>query len=264
MKLPTLFAGVCILAFTLLLSPFSSSAQTAPGASPAANTVLRGEVKGSQNNTYIKVPFQVPEGVKRVALEFHYTERQLHTALDLGLLDPVDLRCWSGGNKAVLTISLSDATPSCLPGPLPTGTWNVLIGVPNIRLGVTSRYTAEVYFTHTGLVADEPEMLRAPLREGPAWYRGDLHMHTAHSDGQCNNQTGAKVPCLVFLTVEAAARRGLDFIAITDHNATSQYDVMRDLQPYFDKVLLIRGPRSPRFRGKGRTRSDRGYGVDRC
>jgi hypothetical protein len=64
-------------------------------------------------------------------------------------------------------------------------------------------------------------------------------MHTAHSDGQCASQSGEKVPCPVFLTVEAAARRDLDFIAISDHNATSQYDAMRELQPYFDKVLLI-------------------------
>jgi hypothetical protein len=64
-------------------------------------------------------------------------------------------------------------------------------------------------------------------------------MHTAHSDGQCASQTGTKVPCPVFLTVEAAARRDLDFIAISDHNTTSQYDAMRELQPYFDKVLLI-------------------------
>ena len=74
-------------------------------------------------------------------------------------------------------------------------------------------------------------------------------MHTAHSDGQCASQSGQKVPCPVFLTVEAAVRRGLDFIAITDHNATSQYDAMRELQPYFDKVLLIPGREITTFDG---------------
>jgi hypothetical protein len=201
--------------------------------------VLQGSVQGTQNNSSIEAPFKVPDGVQRVTVTFHYTEREQHTALDLGLLDPAGLRCWSGGNKSTLTVGISDATPSCLPGPLPAGTWNVLIGVPNIRAGVTSHYTAEVYFTRSGLVSQEPEVLRAPLRQGPAWYRGDLHMHTAHSDGQCASQSGAKVPCPVFLTVEAAARRNLGFIAISDHNTTSQYDVMRELQPYFDKLLLI-------------------------
>jgi len=241
---------LCIL---LALFPLSSMAQTSPqtsqGAASPANVVLHGEVKGSQNHSYFEVPFHVPGGMQRVTLTFHYTGKEQHTALDLGLEDPAQLRCWSGGNKSVLTISIADATPSCLPGLIPAGTWKVLIGVPNIRSGVISHYTAEVYFTRTGLVADEPAVLRAPLRMGPAWYRGDLHMHTAHSDGQCPSQTGQKVPCPVFLTVEAAARRGLDFIAITDHNATSQYDVMRELQPYFDKVLLIPGREITTFQG---------------
>jgi hypothetical protein len=39
--------------------------------------------------------------------------------------------------------------------------------------------------------------------------------------------------------VEAAASRKLDFIAISDHNATSQYNDERELQPYFDRLLLI-------------------------
>jgi len=225
-------------------------AQEPRKASPAAaNLVLEGDVGGSQNHTYIEVPFRVPEGVQRVTLTFNYTEKDKHTALDLGLLDPVQLRCWSGGNKSLLTVGDSDATPSCMPGPIPQGEWNVLIGVPNIRPQVTSHYTAHVFFTRSGLVADEPVDLLTPLRSGPGWYRGDLHMHTAHSDGQCQNQTGKMAPCPVFFTVDAAARRGLDFIAITDHNATSQYDAMRELQPYFDKVLLIPGREVTTFQG---------------
>ncbi|MGH7690430.1 MAG: CehA/McbA family metallohydrolase, partial [Gemmatimonadaceae bacterium] len=227
-----------------------TSAQTAvQPAAPPPNVVLHGIVHGSQNHTYIEVPFRVPAGVHRVTLTFAYTERAQHTALDLGLLDPVELRCWSGGNKSVLTVALTDATPSCLPGAIPAGKWNVLIGVPNIRPQVTSHFTAEVWFTRTGLVADYPAVLREPLRSGPAWFRGDLHMHTAHSDGQCPNQTGKMVPCPVFVTVEAAARRGLDFIAITDHNAQSQYNSMRELQPYFDKLLLIPGREITTFYG---------------
>ncbi|HTB96852.1 MAG TPA: CehA/McbA family metallohydrolase [Terracidiphilus sp.] len=231
---------LCVAVVHLFLAGTHVLKAQAPAAS-APDIVLRGDVKGAQAQTYIEVPFQVPAGVQRVTLTFTYTEKQQHTALDLGLLDPTQLRCWSGGNKSMLTVGLSDATPSCLPGVLPAGTWNLLIGVPNIRAGVTSHYTAQVFFTRSGLVSDEPTALRAPLRVGPAWYRGDLHMHTAHSDGQCPSQTGKIVPCPVFFTVDAAARRGLDFIAVTDHNATSHYDDLRELQPYFDKVLLIPG-----------------------
>ena len=238
-------------AFLLLLFlPFHPALPQDSAHPPAVpDAVLHGEVRGAQNHTYIQVPFQVPAGVARVTVAFAYTGKEQHTALDLGLLDPRELRCWSGGNKSLLTIGLSDATPSCLPGLIPSGTWNLLLGVPNIRPAVTAHYTAQIFFTRTGLVAGEPAILNAPLRSGPAWYRGDLHLHTAHSDGQCPSQTGTMVPCPVFFTVQAAAQRGLDFIAITDHNATSQYDAMRELQPYFDKVLLIPGREITTFQG---------------
>ncbi|MGD0345668.1 MAG: CehA/McbA family metallohydrolase [Terracidiphilus sp.] len=226
-------------------------AQQAPSAADSSGTdfVLQGVVRGSENQSYVQVPFAVPVGTERVTITFAYTGKEQHTNLDLGLLDPAELRCWSGGNKPTLTVGLMDATPSCLPGAIPSGTWNVLIGVPNIRASVESHYTIHVFLTRSGAVAALPPVLREPLRAGPAWFRGDLHMHTAHSDGQCPSQTGKTVPCPLFFTVDAAARRGLDFIAITDHNASSQYDEMRELQPYFDKVLLIPGREITTFEG---------------
>lgn len=237
------------LAFCLCFTLLSAAQQTSTTSHVSADLTLQGDVDGSQNHSYVQVPFRVPEGVGRVTITFSYSEKDKHTALDLGLLDPSQLRCWSGGNKSMLTVGLSDATPSCLPGPIPTGEWRVLVGIPNIRPQVISHYLVQVFFAKSGLVADEPAELRAPLRAGPGWYRGDLHMHTAHSDGQCSSQSGRMVPCPVFFTVDAAARRGLDFIAITDHNATSHYDAMRELQPYFDKLLLIPGREITTFQG---------------
>ena len=243
-----------MLSVTLLVSccePLFSRPQRPDQSTAASNAglVLEGTIQGSENQSYVKVPFAVPAGAERVTITFEYTGKEQHTVLDLGLLDPQGLRCWSGGNKSLLTVGLSDATPSCLPGAIPPGTWNALIGVPNIRPSVASHYIVHVYLSFTGSVAGQPEILRQPLRPGPAWFRGDLHMHTGHSDGQCPSQTGKMVPCPVFFTVDQAARRGLDFIAITDHNASSQYDAMRELQPYFDKLLLIPGREITTFEG---------------
>ena len=245
------FAALFRVLLVFSLAAVSAFAQQAPPAADASGSdfVLHGVVRGSENQSYVQVPFAVPDGTERVTITFGYTEKEQHTALDLGLLDPAGLRCWSGGNKSTLTVGLSDATPSCLPGAIPSGTWNALIGVPNIRSGVESHYTIHVYLSRSGAVAELPPVLREPLRAGPAWFRGDLHMHTAHSDGQCPSQTGKMVPCPLFFTVDAAARRGLDFIAITDHNASSQYDAMRELQPYFDKLLLIPGREITTFQG---------------
>jgi hypothetical protein len=240
-----------VVSCLVLCASLAAQAQQPANSTPPALTelTLEGTVRGSQNQSYVNVPFPVPAGTERVTITFAYTGKEQHTNLDLGLLDPSVLRCWSGGNKSLLTVGLMDATPSCLPGAIPPGTWNVLIGVPNIRAGVESHYTIHVYLSSTGAVAAEPAALREPLRAGPAWFRGDLHMHTAHSDGQCPSQTGKMVPCPLFFTADAAARRGLDFIAITDHNASSQYNTMRELQPYFDNVLLIPGREITTFQG---------------
>lgn len=239
---------------SIFLALFCFAGAAAQNAVPAAQSpgsalVLEGVVRGNQNQSYIQVPFQVPDATERVTITFDYTGKEQHTALDLGLLDPAGLRCWSGGNKSTLAVGLMDATPSCLSGAIPAGTWNVLIGVPNIRANVESRYTIRVDLSRSGAVADLPPILREPLRAGPAWFRGDLHTHSAHSDGQCPSQSGKIVPCPVYFTADAAARRGLDFVAITDHNASSQYDAMRELQPYFDKLLLIPGREITTFQG---------------
>jgi hypothetical protein len=74
-------------------------------------------------------------------------------------------------------------------------------------------------------------------------------MHDAHSDGSCLSQSGKRVPCPLYKTVEEAVSHGLDFIAIIDHNTTSQYNDMRELQPYFDHLLLMPGREITTFQG---------------
>lgn len=213
---------------------------------PTPSLTLQGDITHAQNRTYVQVPFQVPAGVYRMTVSFHYTGKDQHTTLDLGIFDPQGFRGASGGNKDRFTISETDATPSYLPGPVISGRWVLLIAVPNIRLNITAHYKADIFFDRK---PDIESFSERPLRSGPAWYRGDLHMHTAHSDGSCLSQSGSQVPCPVFVTAEAAARRGLDFIAVTDHNTTSQYDALRELQPYFDKLLFIPGREITTFQG---------------
>jgi predicted metal-dependent phosphoesterase TrpH len=51
------------------------------------------------------------------------------------------------------------------------------------------------------------------------------------------------------VTAEGAVRRGLDFIAVTDHNTISEDDSRRELRPYFDRMLLIPGREITTFHG---------------
>jgi hypothetical protein len=208
--------------------------------------VLKGQIHSTDNHTYHPVSFQVPPNVTRITVQFDYTGRDQRTTIDLGLLGPDGFRGqdgfrgWSGGSKKLFTVSATDATPSFLPGAIRPGHWTLLLGIPNIRPNVTADYTVKIWFNRAGDPAWLPAVLNPPLRKEAGWYRGDLHMHGAHSDGSCTGQSGSqRVPCPLFLTIEAAIQRGLDFIALSDHNSVSQANDMRELQPYFDRLLLI-------------------------
>jgi hypothetical protein len=232
----------------LLVSPSHSQQHNAeiPASNSQPNLVLTGEVRGAQNKTYFEVPFTVPDGTRRISVDFQYTGKAERSVIDIGIADPQRFRGASGGNKSHFTISETDATPSYLPGAIPAGEWHLLLAIPNMRVNVISHYRAEIRFNaHEEEVAFAPQ----PLIAGKRWYRGDLHMHTAHSDGSCPSQSGREVPCPLFLTVQTAASRGLDFISITDHNTTSQNNDMRELQPYFDRTLLIPGREMTTFYG---------------
>ena len=238
--------------FALLMMMTGLAAQAAQ----APDQVLHGELSGKDNRSYRSVPFQVPAGVSRITIDFAYTGKDEHTTIDLGLLGPGGFRGqdgfrgWSGGNKHIFTVAATDATPSYLPGPIQPGRWTLLLGIPNIRPTAHASYTARIWFARDAADAWGPRELNLPLRATAGWYRGDLHMHGAHSDGSCTSQSGAqRVACPLFMTAGQAVSRGLDFIALSDHNAISQLDDIRELQPYFDRLLLIPARELTTFQG---------------
>jgi hypothetical protein len=49
--------------------------------------------------------------------------------------------------------------------------------------------------------------------------------------------------------LEAARRANLDFIAVTEHNAVSHHSVLRELQAYYDTMLIIPGREITTFYG---------------
>jgi len=208
--------------------------------------VLTGTITEADHQRYLRAPFTLPESTERLVVAFDYGGREDRTVIDLGIEDPNGFRGASGGNKASFTIAASDATPSYLPGPLPPGEWALALAVPNIRDGVTASWTARLWF----LKRAEAEWLPSPTAgRGPGWYRGDLHLHSGHSDGSCDSLSGARVPCPLFRTIEQAAARGLDFVAVTEHNTSSHAAALRELAPYFDRMLLIPAREITTFHG---------------
>ena len=240
---------LALLVLTLLGLGGGAAAQEA-----VPDLVLSGELTGADHQTYREVAFEAPPGLSRITVEVAYSGREERTTVDLGLRDPERVRGWSGGTKTRFTVAVEEATPSYLPGPIIPGTWRLILGVPNIRASSRSTYEAKVWFERAGAVFTG--FADAPLDPAAGWYRGDLHSHTGHSDGSCQPQsrrgqtdTAGRVPCPVFRTVETAAERGLDFIAVTDHNTSSHFEALRELQMGHDRLLLIPGREITTFQG---------------
>lgn len=239
------WASCLLVLWAGLLAPVVALAAGAP-ARPA-DLELTGRLDRSAHETYLELPFQVPPGTGRLTVVFSHDGGADRTTLDLGVADPHRFRGWSGGAREGFTLAASDATPGYLPGPLPPGDWTLLLGAPNLRAGVTTTYRARIWLD--GSAEGAPGAFAAPLAEGPRWWRGDLHVHSGHSDGSCRSRRGRTIPCPLFRIAQAAAERGLDFIAVTEHNTSAHLSGLRELQPYFDDLLLMPGRELTTFQG---------------
>lgn len=171
---------------------------------------------------YRYLPVAVPRNCP--ALQVHLDYDRSAGEIDLGCLGPAGFRGWSGAARDRFVISPTAATPGYLPGELEPGTWQVVLGLHRVGPhGVRWQVTA----TTAGATERPPSpppppdsrpTERAPSRALPhepglRWLAGDLHTHTVHSDGAL---TVAELAAL-------AASRGLDFLAVTDHNTVSHH-----------------------------------------
>lgn len=233
------------LALALLALFFGVSAASAKGRDP--DLVLKGEIGPRDHQTFHERRFRLPPGVDRLRVELLHDGAASKTVLDLGVRDPERLRGWSGGARTGFELGETDATPGYLPGPLPPGRWRVILGIPNVRAGAGAHYTLRIWFRRRGLGPDPA--FQEPVRDGAAWYRGDLHLHTAHSDGRCVSVTGRMAPCPAFLTFEAARAARLDFIALSEHNTTSQAASVAELSAHFDDLLVLPAREVTTFEG---------------
>ena len=174
---------------------------------------------------WVYLPVELPDGVVELAVRCSHDRPdgrrgEPGNTLDLGIFDqrgiePGDtagFRGWSGGSRDAFTISGSGATPGYLPGPLHPGTWHVVLGPYTVASkGMSWTVAVTLRFGQPGPpFAASPAPQRASGR-GPAWYRGDMHLHTVHSDGR---RTPAEL-------VSGARAAELDFVVSTEHNTSS-------------------------------------------
>ncbi|HIC88467.1 MAG TPA: hypothetical protein EYP04_03570, partial [Anaerolineae bacterium] len=209
---------------------------------------LRGHVTPADKatNDYLLLPFDVPPYVSRLTVSYAYTQAVSAAAspgsgnvIDIGCFDPrgaefphgTGFRGWSGSARKEFSLSLTDATPGYLSGPILPGCWHIVLGLYRL-LSQGTDYQVDIVGERDDTAATEPRpiALSAPvLDQTTRWYRGDLHSHTCHSDAQGS-----------LADLAAAARtRGLEFVAVTDHNTVSHWSHLAETGG--DDLLLIPG-----------------------
>lgn len=163
-------------------------------------TVIRHHIPKEKEGTYYELPFEVPENVRTLTVEYGYPSEgwgvlkdlKPTNTVDLGLCDENDVFLgWSGSAHKRISVGEFQSSPGYLTEKINPGTWRILVGAYHIRDGGVD-VTYRIRFT-------------PPERH---LYFGDLHMHSTASDG-------------VFSPWELGARakkEGLDFIAVADHN----------------------------------------------
>nr|WP_254896685.1 CehA/McbA family metallohydrolase [Amycolatopsis sp. Hca4] len=191
------------------------------------------------------LPVDVPRGVRQIDVVYSYDKPAVPSgtrgnACDIGIFGPEGheagnargFRGWSGGFRDRFSISASEATPGYLAGPIRPGRWHVILGPYTVApQGLNYRVDITLTFGPDGpAFVPHPAPQTAPARErGRAWYRGDSHLHTVHSDGR-------RTPGQLVADARAA---GLDFIVSTDHNTSSSQLIWGDHA--VDDLLILNG-----------------------
>lgn len=185
----------------------------------------------SQEKTYFEVPFEMPRNVARFELRYRYRRgeptdagtggvalRELN-AVDLALQDEKGrFRGASGTERLCVYLTENEATPGYIPGQLGAGKWAVVFGAYKIQPGGCP-VTIELRFTFRKTVL----------------LRGDLHVHSVHSDGKYT----------VDDILRTARLHGLDYIFLTDHNNYVQNDRLSSS----DALVVLPGMEWTHYRG---------------
>ncbi|MFG2603171.1 CehA/McbA family metallohydrolase [Streptomyces sp. NPDC048514] len=187
---------------------------------------------------WYSVDFDVPAGVQRISVRYSFDPSTSPgipgtwgNLMDIGIFGPTGFRGYSGSFRREFTLSAADATPGYIPGPIQQGKWSVATpssaGDPG-GMGWQVEITLEYGDPLPPMVPYDLLPPKIP-NTGPGWYRGDLHMHSVHSDSQRT----------VDEYISEAIANKLDFISISDHNTSSTGVSWRGNIP--QRLLVING-----------------------
>jgi len=163
-----------------LLAPFLMCGAAAFSGSTTLN--LSGPCPSSGGN-FFYVPFEVPAGVAEVEV-YHMNTGDPDNILDFGLNDSVGFRGWGGGNRENAVVGLNATSRSYLAGPMPAGTWSVVVGKAQLSLPPCA-FDIQVTLRDAPTLPPQPERQpyapHSPLSDAARYYSGDFHIHGRES-----------------------------------------------------------------------------------
>ncbi|OGO17997.1 MAG: hypothetical protein A2Z14_11660 [Chloroflexi bacterium RBG_16_48_8] len=196
-------------------------------------------------SAYRMLPLDVPEGIIRIEVEYSFSRDEpgglwweAGNILDIGMFDSrgseflsaEGFRGWSGSACRGFFIALQEATPGYLPGLIPEGRWEVILGLHRILPeGCDYRVIIQLLPGGTSCHRSMKPFESPVLCKEPGWYRGELHCHTHHSEAEGSLED----------LVSTAKAQKLDFVAVTEHNTVSHLPELAALECH--DLLLIPG-----------------------
>lgn len=255
--------------FLFIILLLTSSIFASPVVAGTHDYFFEGDVEFSELGDYIYLDFDVPAGTTKIYFSYSFApvvKKETspgksedpkglfsNNVIDIGVFDPDGFRGWSGSNKSSFTIanSADHTSPSYIPGTLQTGTWQVELGIGWVDAGTVLHYDVSIDFSTeaVGNPFEPPDFTPVVLSDSPGWYKGDLHCHSTHSDG---SHPMADV-------FDYAYSIGLDYVALTDHNAISHMYFLPDYQELYDDMLLINGVEMTSYSGHANVYNIVGY-----
>jgi hypothetical protein len=211
------------------------------------NVELSGHIslEEKEADAYRMLPFDVPEGIVRIEVAYSFSKdepggvlKEAGNILDIGLFDSRGsafltaggFRGWSGSAVRQFFVGRQEATPGYLPGPIPAGQWEIILGLHRVLAeGCDYRVDIKLYSGEPDIPTKPNPFESTILRKEPGWYRGELHSHTHHSEAQGSLQD----------LIATARLQELDFVAVTEHNTVSHLPELAAFEG--EDLLLIPG-----------------------
>ncbi len=193
----------------------------------------KGENTVRKQSVFLTV--EIPEDVSLISIELDFSSN-CETQIPVAVFEPdntlrgIGIHEFSTGSTTQeLWMALNSAGKGAVSGPLPSGTWKLLVYgrhlFEDLSCSVSvyvEKNVSQVVKTHPKI---EPDL---PLNGDKGWYCGELHMHSSESTGRTDVET----------LIRVASRENLDFIAVTDHFSIGHWEKI-DRLPRDRRPLII-------------------------